>query len=185
LISLRRGRGCPECQRTPRKTDSEVRSILEKEGYLWVSGTYDSAFTPLGLVCPNGHNIKMRLHSFLNSGTRCSGCCETGFDQTKPGILYYLRFENDRQFYYKIGITNLSAAIRFKSEKTPFKIIKESYYEWGEEALQEEARILKDYKKYKYLGAPFLRNGNSELFTKDVLLLDEEFLDKTFFEELA
>lgn len=185
LISLKRGRGCPVCKATPKKKDSEVISTFGKEGYNWVSGNYDSAFSKLLVECPQGHKTFMTLHSFISSSTRCSGCRVTGFDQSKPGILYYIRFDYNAKFYYKIGITNLSVAIRFRDEKTPYKIIRELYYEWGAEALQEETKILRQYKKYKYLGYPFLVSGNSELFDKDVLLLDQEQIQATYAEELA
>ena len=52
-------------------------------------------------------------------------------------------------------------------------ILKETKYEVGRHALEEERRILHKFKEYRVSEPGFLiSGGTTELFTKDVLELD-------------
>ena len=44
----------------------------------------------------------------------------------------------------------------------------------GQECYDKEQEIIKEYSEYKYSGDNLLKNGNSELFSKDILLLDSD-----------
>ena len=95
----------------------------------------------------------------------------SGFNKNKPGILYYLRISGGTA--YKIGITNLSVEERYNLKDleviTP---VKQWYYVDGEEAYQQEQKILKTYKYAQYKGDKLLHIGNTELFDRDILLMD-------------
>jgi len=81
------------------------------------------------------------------------------------------------QTLYKIGVTNLTVIKRLGSMRI-YKdihatIIQELYFENGFEALEMETKILKEFKGFLYQGDPIMKNGNSELFTIDILNLNK------------
>lgn len=98
----------------------------------------------------------------------CPNCSYYGgFDQTKPGILYYLSINNGEAF--KIGITNRTVKERFKSDMQYITILKEWNFSIGRQAYDKEQQILKEFKQFKYEGPDLLKSGNTELFSIDVL----------------
>jgi hypothetical protein len=107
--------------------------------------------------------------------TGCPGCAESGFDQTKPGILYYVAvMKDDGGTLYKIGITNLSVQRRFLNlDLDRMRIVKIWNFPIGRSAAEREAEILSQFTWDRYLGPEILVSaGNTELFTRDVLGLD-------------
>ena len=123
-------------------------------------------------VCPE-HGAWRATPANLMRGRGCPGCRKTGFDQTKPGRLYYLRIE-DRIFgaLYKIGITNRTVAERYIKEKAKLDVIKVWEYPLGKDARDAEQAIIKEYKDSLYTGDPLLVDGNTEVFRYDILGLD-------------
>ena len=94
--------------------------------------------------------------------------CLKGFDKSKPGILYYLSI--DKGTAYKIGITNSSVEKRFSLEELEhITVLKTWLYESGEDCYNEEQRILREFKEYKYNGEKLLKTGNTELFSINIL----------------
>ena len=94
-----------------------------------------------------------------------------GFNKEKPAILYYLSI--DGGIAYKIGITNKTVEQRFSSEELSRIIILNTiYYQHGVDTYNTEQKILKEFKYAKYEGDSLLINGNTELFDRDVLGLD-------------
>jgi len=63
----------------------------------------------------------------------------------------------------------LSSMIINKGIKT--SIIQELYFESGSDAVDMETKILKEFREFQYKGDPIMKNGNTELFIKDVLEL--------------
>lgn len=49
------------------------------------------------------------------------------------------------------------------------KILKQWYYESGQDAYNEEQRIIKEYKEHRYTKGKLLLTGNTELFNTNVL----------------
>jgi len=49
------------------------KSLVEKEGYILQSDTYNGNREKLKMMCPNGHNIEMRYDNF-QQGKRCIVC---------------------------------------------------------------------------------------------------------------
>ena len=93
---------------------------------------------------------------------------KSGFDPTKPAILYYLSV-NDGQAY-KIGITNRTIAERYTNKDLEkIEILKIVQYASGHDARVEETRIIRQFSYAKYKGDDLLSSGNSELFYVDIL----------------
>ncbi len=96
-----------------------------------------------------------------------------GFNGFEPGKLYYIKFSSVwAGDLYKIGITNFSIEDRYCLEPLQYEIIAVWDFAVGYDARERERAILKEHKKSLYKGEPILKNGNSELFTHDVLGLD-------------
>lgn len=105
----------------------------------------------------------------------------TGFNKEKSGILYYIKFESVLDIpIYKIGITNASTKCRINSMRVcdgyATKILKEFYFENGKECYDVEQLYHKEYKEYRYYGDNVMKNGNTELYVKDVLGLDNDYI---------
>ena len=103
---------------------------------------------------------------------------ETGFDPQKPAILYYLRVNTPtRGFLYKIGISNfddLRQRYTTEAERKLLTTLMVWHYEVGADAKATESKILKQFDGDRYRGADILpRGGNTEMFTRDVLGLDD------------
>lgn len=167
---IMRGDDCGICYGRYLSTE-QVRKALAEEEYILLS-EYKSAHAPLKYQCPIGHIHTTKWASW-QSGNRCRICCNRGFDYNKPGTLYYLRFEYGGEYYYKIGITNKTVEDRYRKEPTPYRIIKTVHYSDGKECYKAEQLVLKQHKEYLHKNITILRDGNSELFNKDVLNLDK------------
>jgi hypothetical protein len=84
-------------------------------------------------------------------------------------LLYYVRFEKDNIYYYKIGITTQTIKKRFAGEKLPYTVLWSRLYASGRTAYIREQQIIKKNIFHKYWGPPILKSGNSEVFTKDII----------------
>ena len=116
-------------------------------------------------------------------GRGCPSCANSGFSQSKPGILYILKLDTPEGYLYKVGITNRSVAIRYQ-ERNKFKksdlcqysydVILEKHFQVGEEARYQERLLLNQYRDYRYNGnlKLFIHTGNTEVLTVNPL---EEF----------
>lgn len=176
------GRGCKKCfieKQTDRKRKVIKRFIEEakeihKNTYDYSKIEYLNNKTKIGIICKI-HGIFWQSPNHHLHGSGCPNCASTGFNPTKPAILYYLRVNTEKYPLYKIGITNYTINKRFsKKDLKKITVLKVFSYTLGEEALKEEKRILKKFKSYKYRGDNVLDSGgNSELFVKDILLLDK------------
>lgn len=119
---------------------------------------------------PNNH-----LHR-VNS-CPCQQTAAMGFQEYLPAMLYYIKVVYKGNTAYKIGITNKDVNTRFKSNtKGNISIIKTWDYIKGRDARIEESRILKDFNVYKWNGIDLLTDGNTELFSRDILELDRNII---------
>lgn len=111
-------------------------------------------------------------HTKGDTAAGCPGCAVTGFDQTKPGLLYYVAVTtDDGDTLYKIGITNLSTERRFPTlDRARMRTIKTWQFDVGRVAAEREAEILSQFDGDRYHGSDVLVGaGNTELFTHDIL----------------
>jgi hypothetical protein len=171
LINHLSGCGCPKCKESYIDTDIFIRKSKEihKDKYDYSKTIYTKYNDNIIITCPTHGDFRQVASNHL-SGCGCPSCRDTfGFNQQKPAILYYLKIGN----LYKIGITNNSVKERFKSDFKNITIIKEWSYALGMEAKEQESKILKEYKYAQYKGPNVLAyGGNTELFDRDILLLD-------------
>ena len=179
------GAGCPECKK-------EVLAQLgHKDASYWLNefkkahaGYYSypsligkkgrvEAAVKIAIKCP-AHGVFMQEPTVHRKGHGCPACNvgRGGFDITQPAILYYLRITSGAECLYKIGVTNRTIKDRFPEDFKKITVINERQYKSGKLALRREKEFLVKHKKWKYRGLAVLRDGNTELFTKDVLGLD-------------
>jgi integrase len=86
--------------------------------------------------------------------------------------LYYLRVSTQFGPLYKLGITRGTVAQRFRQNVRKVEILKIWEFSTRKEASTQERELLNGFSAYRYKGQPILTNGNSELFTHDILGLD-------------
>lgn len=166
------GRGCKKCGGTnPLTTEEFIERAkqVHKNKYDYSKSKYILNDIKVEIVCHKHGSFWQSAHAHLN-GSGCSGCSQSGFNTSKPGILYYLKITtDDNQELYKIGITNRSVNERFRlQDLQKIEIVKQRRYENGQDAYDKEQEILKKYKRYKYNGPDVLESGNTELFTVDI-----------------
>ncbi len=176
------GQGCPVCgQERARQAmvipeEEFLRRARKAHGARYEYRNYISTSTYVDIYCTDCDVWFPQTGESHIRGSGCPSCSSTGFDQTKPGRLYYLRVD-DYVFgpLYKIGITNRSVFERFqKRDLEKITIISRWQFSEGVGALGKETEILRHFKRSKYKGEHVLTSGNSELFTKDILGLDPE-----------
>jgi len=93
--------------------------------------------------------------------------------------LYYIKFINKKQNYclYKLGFTQRTVAARLNEFVIPdfnIEIIQICQINKPKIAYSIEQFIHKENRKYKYTGSLLLEygNGNSEVYSRDILFLD-------------
>jgi Zn finger protein HypA/HybF involved in hydrogenase expression len=169
--------GCPVCGGVYGKTtETFIKDAIKIHGekYDYSETGYTGALQKLTIICPT-HGRFSQIASNHLQGSGCPSCAVTGFDNNKPGILYYLRVTTTNGVLYKIGITNLTVQQRFSSEElSKIKVLRVTEYIIGLDAYKEEQKILEQYSQYLYKGGKILKSGNTELFTQDVLGEDYE-----------
>ncbi len=171
--------GCPFCCGQVVSQSQIIDRLKEKyhdKNYDYSKLIYVNAKAPLDIICPK-HGLFSLSSNVLLRG-RCKGCQKCVRANTipyhtietyrnKPTTLYYIKV-ND---VYKIGLTMKSVNERYsKEERKIITIIKEWFYEDGSEAFLLEKIILKSNKQFKYHGTPKLKSGNTELFSKDIIV---------------
>ena len=169
-----RGSNCPKCvgkhKHTTKEAINELRKVHgNKYRYPHFKYTFNSA--KIKIIC-SIHGEFYQTFNCHQRGSGCPDCSINGYNPKKPGLLYYLRVGYGKA--YKIGITNSTVEKRFRAiDLEHIKIIKMWYYHFGGEARSQEKKILKKFEKFKYSGEPILKsNGNTELFSYDILGLD-------------
>lgn len=170
---LYRKQGCSKCSGKYSYTTEEFifkANLTHNNKYYYDHVVYKNNSSKVLITCPVHGDFEQRPNDHL-SNRGCPHCSKNGFKAFEPAILYYLKVTvNSGQNLYKIGITNKTVNERFNlTELNKIEIIKQTEYLIGQDAYDEEQRILKEFKEFKYTGPAVLVNGNTELFTKDVL----------------
>ena len=168
-----RGKRCTACVNLKRHTTSELLERIKSvhgDVYDYSEFLFVSSRQKVKILCPKHGSFWQKPYDHLE-GRGCPSCAKGGFDQNKPAILYYLKVTaNTQETLYKIGITNKSVNERFSvKDLQKIEVLSFKCYEIGADAYEEEQRILKKYKKYKYNGPAILESGNTELFSKNIL----------------
>lgn len=178
--------GCPKCgdestaAKRTRTTQDFVEEAKEVHGdrHDYSRVEYKSSHEKVEIGCAkHGAFWQSPVNHVRGNKAGCPGCALSGFDQTKPGLLYYIAVTtNDGDMLYKIGITNLSIERRFPAiDRARIRVVKIWRFVVGRNAAERETVILNQFAGDRYYGPNILVGaGNTELFTCDVLGLDKE-----------
>lgn len=178
------GKGCIVCGAQANGKNKRDKAALEfkdkanathNNKYDYSLIEYVDSKTKINIVCPEHGEFSQIPASHLR-GYGCPGCAISGFDLTKPGVLYYLKITiRPGQYVYKIGITNRSVNERFSvKELSKIEVLDYETFSIGKDAYAKEQEILKKYELDLYTGEDILMSGNTEIFTRDVLNKDSE-----------
>lgn len=170
-INHLRSKGCNNCYNISKTTTYSDFIIKATDVH---GDKYSYGYTPLlphrskvDILCKKCNTIfTQHVHIHLR-GSGCPSCAPYGFDITKPAILYYISINNGEA--YKIGVTNNTIAKRFSNDIKLVTLLKVWEFPVGGDAYAKEQEILKTYSNFMYKGVPLLKNGNTEMFTHDVL----------------
>lgn len=173
-----KGAGCPDCANNTFTQDKVICQFVEAHGnrYDYSLVKYKNDGTKVDIICRK-HGIFPQRPSHHKKGQNCPLCAKElqlyGLEvyRNKKTTLYYVKVNN----LYKIGLTLSDVLTRFNTDirkGVEIKIIKTWSFENGIEAYNAEQDILSEYINYQYKGDKILHGGNTELFTKDVLSID-------------
>ena len=158
--------------------------VVHGNKYDYSRADYVTSHGKVEIICPeHGSFWQSPATHTMGNKAGCPGCAVSGFDQTKPALLYYLAVQTDNdETLYKIGITNLSVQKRFPSlDLARIRVVKTWSYELGVDAAKREIAVLREFMDDRYTGLDVLIGaGNTELFVRDVLGLDKEVEIKAF-----
>jgi hypothetical protein len=169
--------GCPECGGTKPLTTElfiEKAKAIHGDRYDYSLVEYVNSRTDVTIICADHGLFKQTGRKHL-SEQGCPVCAESGFNPSKPGVLYYIAVStDDGDTLYKIGITNTSVKSRFPAlDLARIRVVRTWRFAVGRFAAEREAEILYQYAGDRYYGPDILIGaGNTELFTHDVLGLD-------------
>lgn len=99
----------------------------------------------------------------------------TGFREDKPAVLYQFRIETPSGLVlYKAGITNRKpkqrlTTMRIIQRGTKAELVSLISFDNGRDAKIAEKRLHLEFQSSRYNGPPIMKNGNTELFTVNVL----------------
>lgn len=168
--NVMKGGGCPNCWRMAAKLPKEIVNERLNGRPIRLIGNYEYALTKTDFACDECGGEWLASPSNVMQGTGCPHCAKHGFDPIKPAVLYYLRVEDNGEVYYKIGITNRSAAERFESQDMEkITVLFEKRFEIGADAKKAEKEILRKFKDALAGVDGVLRCGNTELFAYDIM----------------
>lgn len=102
---------------------------------------------------------------------------EYGFSGDKPANLYHLRVRRPvGDDLFKVGITNRDPSSRIKGmglfDGVTAEVIEVVRFDSGRDARIAEKRLHRKLSSFRYDGPKVMKNGNTELFTLNVLELD-------------
>lgn len=163
--------GCAKCSQKLKGSIEELREFLVGRD-IEVFGEYVNTFTKVNCKCIKcGESWDTTPKSLKSSG--CPFCCFKGRLPKIPTHLYYVKINHASGTYWKVGITTKTNVMdRFAgySGKGKIELVYSFLFENGEEAYHAEKNILRIFKSYLIQdGTRVLRDGNTEIFTKDVL----------------
>ena len=179
--NLIRGSKCPKCAREHEKLlKTKPKSKINAELLTLTGGEYILSGDYNGMTKKNevthttcGTTFTAYLTNTFRTKAGCPKCSMSGFDITKSALLYYVKINFGSIYTYKIGVTNRLTTDRFSAKDLKsITILKEIPFKLGKDAYKEEQRLLKLYSHLKYKGEAILKDGNTEIFTKDISLLE-------------
>jgi hypothetical protein len=172
-----RGMGCRSCATYMRTSDNiefiRKAKCVHNDLYDYSLVDYSHGQTKVKIICKD-HGVFLQTPTSHLVGSGCPTCSNGGgYKTSKPGTLYYVRFDLPELSLWKIGITNNTVKKRFSDfQVKPITLWKRRWGD-GSIAAREEKRILKGglYDQYKYTGEPLIKSGYTECFTIDIMQL--------------
>ena len=175
------GSGCLKCRNdiiskknghSNEKWLNKFRSV-HHDYYKYPDGQSIKSKNKISIICPIHGKFKQLVSNHVK-GLGCPKCSHGGgYREYLPGTLYYLKVVYGPNVAYKIGITNSTVSKRYSNDDTKkITSIKEWDFVDGAEARKMETKIKRKFKIYKWTGPDLLMSGNSELFDRDILELD-------------
>lgn len=138
---------------------------------------YSGAHEPIDISCREHGKYSSTPDRHINGVSGCPTCFPGGFNSSLSAFVYYLRILSPEGTLYKIGITNKNdPKYRWPlvSDRDKTVVLGAWYFDSGLDAVALEGKILELFKSDRHTGPPLLSSGNTEIFTRDVLLLDAE-----------
>lgn len=174
--------GCPTCgtlraseskQSTKEEFVVKANSVHHNK-YTYDNVVYTKAKEKVIITCPEHGDFQQLVSGHL-SGYGCKLCASNGkgrVNMNKPCILYYFNIIGTS--IYKIGITARTVHERYRTsfDREQIRVVSTTEYTTGREAYNEEQRIIKEFSRFRYVGEKLMKSGHTELFTKDILDLD-------------
>jgi hypothetical protein len=178
------GRGCYQCgivasgdaKRSTAEEFTAKARMVHGDRYDYSLVEYVTNGKKVKIICPDHGPFLQTPNVHVDQGSGCADCAQTGFNPSEPALLYYLAITtDDGDTRYKIGITNLSVEGRFPAaDLARIRLVKTWRFTVGRAAAERESEILYQFARDRYYGPRLLVGaGNTELFTRDVLGLDE------------
>jgi len=107
LKEVRRGYKCKICSGFKRYTYEEIRKIFSDKGYTLLTTEFKPALEKVNVLCPNGHNFKIRRNNFQQG----QGCpyCNGGIKLSYDSVKKYIESQNYKLLSteYKNALTKL------------------------------------------------------------------------------
>ncbi len=177
------GKGCSKCAGNIRKTNSKyIKECKELHGdkFDYKLTKYTDSKSDVKIICNKCNEIfEQRADTHISIRESNNGGCpncqykdlsnrntHSDIYKDRQTTLYFIKVEN----VYKIGITLETIQNRFRKDKNvKIEVLNKWIFEDGSKAYNLEQRILKEFNNFQYFGSNILVNGNSELFTKNIL----------------
>lgn len=169
------GQGCSACGMiaTRKSLSDDLDLFIQKARqvhgfrYDYSTSIYVNSKTKTKIACAN-HGVFEQYPSDHVNGVGCPSCAKTGFDSTKPGLLYFLKFEKPFVSFWKVGITNKTLRKRFNGD---LHFVTSEYvwrFDVGAHAQKIEKMVLHNFQEYKFdsnfLFALLQSRGDTECF---------------------
>ncbi len=146
---IRRGSGCPFCagQRViPGVNDMATTHVQlasefhpSKNGVLTPADIIAGTSRRIWWLCPSGHEWQAVGRSRA-VGTGCPICATTGFDPSKPALIYFI--QHDTFDARKVGITNVGTTRLKDFRRLGWRVIQTNTLDHGEVIRATEKRVL-------------------------------------------
>ncbi len=168
------GHACSKCSTRGRPLTEEDLVILRFKGkhkniYDYENVKFAGMLCDVEIICREHGSFHQTPVNHLH-GSGCPDCALTGFNQSKPGILYYLK--DIVTGYYKIGITNRTIKKRFGTKIKDIEILKIWEFKDGSDVYELEQFLHSEFSNYRLMNENFIGYGATEFFNRDVLNLD-------------
>ena len=150
------GNGCPHCSGLSPLTKEIVNKRIYPRGLRLVSDYMGTKAKSL-FECEHGHQWEATPNDVMN-GNGCPFCAEYGFNPSKPGWIYILKYED----FIKYGITNnIDKRLSQHKKNGSYSIVLTQLHENGSMASDLERRIRKTFGG-RFISRERFPNGYTE-----------------------